>query len=70
MDSTKEINYLSARFLTSLRTDCRMQDDERILVGVSGGIDSMFLLSQLYELEQPVMAAVFNHGLRPEAEEE
>ena len=61
---------LSFRFFTSLYTDCRMQDDDRILVGVSGGIDSMFLLSQLYELEQPVMAAVFNHGLRLEAEEE
>ena len=36
----------------------------------SGGIDSIFLLTQLHKLGQPVVAAVFHHGLRLEATEE
>ena len=61
---------ISERILSVLRQDCRMKGDDLILVGVSGGVDSIFLLSQLNELRQPVAAAVFNHGLRPEAAEE
>lgn len=53
-----------------LEKDCHVVDNDLILVAVSGGIDSMFLLTQLYEMGQPVVAAVFNHGLRPEAAEE
>ena len=53
-----------------LEKDCHVVDNDLILVAVSGGIDSMFLLTQLYEMGQPVVAAVFNHGLRPEAVEE
>ena len=41
-----------------------------VLAAVSGGIDSIFLLTMLHEIGQPVTAAVFNHGLRPEAVEE
>ena len=41
-----------------------------ILVGVSGGIDSIFLLTMLHELGQPFKAAVFDHRLRSEAAEE
>ena len=61
---------LTTRFHSALRSDCRIQPEDLILVGVSGGIDSMFLLSQLHEIGQPVTAAVFDHGLRPEAAEE
>lgn len=58
------------RILLMLRNDCRVQDTDRVLVGVSGGIDSIFLLTILYEIRQLLVAAVFNHGLRPEAAEE
>ena len=61
---------LSARILSSLRSDCRLQPEDTVIVGVSGGIDSVFLLTRLHELGQPMIAAVFDHGLRPEAAEE
>ena len=55
---------------TTLRNKCHVNEDDKILAGVSGGIDSIFLVTQLHEIGQPVMAAVFDHGLRPEASEE
>ncbi len=39
-----------------------------LLVGVSGGIDSMALLHCLCALEYPVVCAHFNHQLRPAAD--
>ena len=59
-----------SRIIYLLRNDCRVQESDRILAGVSGGIDSVFLLTMLHEIGQPVTAAVFDHGLRPEAAEE
>ena len=56
-----------SRIIYLLRNDCRVQESDRILAGVSGGIDSVFLLTMLHEIGQPVTAAVFDHGLRPEA---
>lgn len=47
-----------------------MAPDAPVILGVSGGMDSIFLLTQLHKLGQPLTAAVFDHGLRPEAEEE
>lgn len=47
-----------------------MSAEDLIIIGVSGGMDSVFLLDQLYQLKQPLIAAVFDHGLRPEAAEE
>lgn len=64
------MDSLTSWIENSLRTNCEVRPDDRILVGVSGGIDSVFLLSQLHLIGQPVAAAVFNHGLRPEAAEE
>lgn len=46
-------------------------EPKRILVvGVSGGPDSLALLHYLYELHCPLLVASFNHRLRPEAEAE
>lgn len=59
-----------SRIIYLLRNNCRVQESDRILAGVSGGIDSVFLLIMLHEIGQPVAAAVFDHGLRPEAGEE
>lgn len=61
---------ISARIRSALYGACRVRPDEMIVVGVSGGIDSVFLLTQLTEIHQPLTAAVFNHHLRPEAAEE
>ncbi len=63
-------NTLHGRILSSLRNECCIDPESRILAAVSGGIDSMFLLTMLHELKLPITAAVFNHGLRPEAAEE
>lgn len=39
-----------------------------VLLGVSGGIDSMALLHCLHALDFPILCAHFNHRLRPAAE--
>ena len=44
--------------------------DAVLLVGVSGGPDSLALLDVLQQAKQPVIAAHFNHHLRPESGQE
>ena len=58
---------IPARFSAALRGDCRVRPEDHVLAAVSGGIDSIVLLSLLHNIGQPVTAAVFDHGLRPEA---
>jgi tRNA(Ile)-lysidine synthase len=53
-----------------LRDPCRLDMEKPIMVGVSGGPDSLCLLDLLYRAGYPVIAAYFNHKLRPEAENE
>lgn len=50
-----------------LRDDCKLEKPLPILCGVSGGPDSLCLLSMLHEAGWQVVAAHFNHQLRPEA---
>ncbi len=65
-------------FLSTLRTFIRrhalLPDNARIVVGVSGGPDSLALLHALHQLAPEhgwqLHAATLNHGLRPEAEAE
>lgn len=52
------------------RDRCKLEKERSLLVGVSGGPDSLCLLSLLHQAGYPVIAAHFNHGLRPEAGEE
>ena len=58
------------RLESILQDDCRLERDEPILVGVSGGPDSLCLLSSLHEAGWQVIASHFNHQLRPEAADE
>ncbi len=53
-----------------LRDECKLDKDQPILVGVSGGPDSLCLLTLLHEAGWWAIAAHFNHMLRPEADEE
>lgn len=53
-----------------LRDTCKLDKARPILAGVSGGPDSLCLLSLLLEAGWQVIAAHFNHMLRPEAEED
>lgn len=61
---------------SSLLTQCGVRSGDRLLLCVSGGVDSMALLHLLQELNQSRRLALslrvlhFNHRRRPEAEEE
>jgi tRNA(Ile)-lysidine synthase len=50
-----------------LYTQCRLLPRDRLVVGVSGGPDSLCLLDALHRLGVPVVVAHLNHGLREEA---
>ena len=49
--------------------ECQLQG-EKLLVGVSGGPDSLYLMHALHFLGFHVVAMHVNHGLRPEADDE
>ncbi len=51
---------------TSLKT-CQLTQEAPVLVGVSGGPDSLCLLDVLARLRFPVIAAHFDHRLRPDS---
>jgi tRNA(Ile)-lysidine synthase len=53
-----------------LHEECRLDPKKPILVGVSGGPDSLCLLGVLREAGYRLIVAHFNHNLRPESEEE
>jgi tRNA(Ile)-lysidine synthase len=50
-----------------LERECRLERDQPILVGVSGGPDSLCLLSLLARLPFPLLVAHFDHQLRAES---
>ena len=60
----------AVQLAAALRGPCRMPADALLVVGVSGGRDSIALLNLLHELKQPLIAAVFDHQLRTESAEE
>jgi tRNA(Ile)-lysidine synthase len=49
---------------------CELKPDLPILVGVSGGPDSLCLLDLLHRVGYPLVVGHFNHKLRPEADDE
>ncbi len=53
-----------------LQYDCILQPEDLLLVGVSGGPDSLCLLHVLHQIGYPLIAVHVNHGLRPEADTE
>ncbi|HEX8991050.1 MAG TPA: tRNA lysidine(34) synthetase TilS, partial [Anaerolineales bacterium] len=53
-----------------LRDKCELDKSRPLLVGVSGGPDSLCLLGTLHEAGWQTIAAHFNHKLRPEADED
>lgn len=58
------------KFKETLHRQCHLNDRHRIVVGVSGGPDSLTLLHLLCQTALPVVAVYFNHQLRPESERE
>jgi tRNA(Ile)-lysidine synthase len=53
-----------------LEKKCLLKPDDLVVVGVSGGADSLYLLNHLHQIGQPLIAAVFNHKLRPQSDAE
>jgi tRNA(Ile)-lysidine synthase len=56
------------RFISILQQKCFLSPENKVLVGVSGGADSLFLLDLLSRSNYPFIVAHLNHQLRPEAE--
>jgi tRNA(Ile)-lysidine synthase len=53
-----------------LQQDCQLDASRLVLVGVSGGPDSLCLLDNLWRLRFQLVVAHLNHGLRSEASAE
>ena len=52
------------------RDDCKLVPGRNILVGVSGGPDSLCLMEALRQAGYPIIVAYFNHQLRPDSDME
>ncbi len=58
------------RLRSILQRECGLKPDQPVVVGVSGGPDSLCLLDILHRAGYPIIVAHFNHRLRPEADED
>ncbi len=61
---------MDAEIESILLNQCGLRKDRPIIAGVSGGADSLCLLSLLHEAGWQAIAAHFNHRLRAEADED
>ena len=55
---------------TILKDQCGLVKDRYIIVGVSGGPDSLCLMDLLHKAGYRIVVAHFNHKLRPDADED
>jgi tRNA(Ile)-lysidine synthase len=53
-----------------LQQDCQLVSTRPVLIGVSGGPDSLCLLDIMWRLGYPLLVAHLNHGLRDEADKD
>lgn len=53
------------RLRLTLRRECSVEPSDLVLLGFSGGPDSLALLHVLRSLDQPLIAAHLDHSLRP-----
>lgn len=58
---------MSVNVETTIAEECGLVKDQLIIVGVSGGPDSLCLMEILREAGYPIMVAHFDHQLRPES---
>lgn len=61
---------LEERVLHNAQERCRISPESPLVLGVSGGADSLCLLDVLHRAGFNLIVAHFNHRLRPEAESE
>ena len=56
-----------AKLQQMLRKECAVDPRQTLVLGFSGGPDSLALLHALHSLGQPLLAAHLDHGLRPDS---
>lgn len=67
------MNYFEEEILITIKNNNLIQDGEKVLLGVSGGPDSIAMLSALYEIQKEriidfnIYVAHVNHGIRENA---
>jgi tRNA(Ile)-lysidine synthase len=59
-----------AKFPHILTEKCQLGINSQVVVGVSGGPDSLTLLDLLTRLHYPIVVAHYDHSLRPESHQE
>ncbi len=67
---TSKVSTLLEELPAVLLERCQLNSSGPIVVGVSGGPDSLCLMHVLHALGYSIVVAHFNHRLRPEAEQE
>jgi tRNA(Ile)-lysidine synthase len=55
------------RIRETLESECLVNQDSKLLLGVSGGPDSLCLLDIIFHLHFPVVVAHLDHSLRPDS---
>jgi len=63
-------DMLNDRVAENLKEKCGIEIQDKIVLGFSGGADSICLLDILHKLGFKVVVAYFNHQLRPSVDEE
>lgn len=66
MNRSNSIEPIVLKIKQTLQQYQMLDDVKRIVVGFSGGADSMMLLHFLHQMQLPVLAAHVHHGLRGE----
>ena len=65
---------LQEKVLRTIKENSLIEKNDKVIVGVSGGPDSMCLLDTLYDLKEKLQIEIIvchiNHGIRKEADEE
>jgi len=67
----KEHNYdLNEELITCIREFCEKQNTDKFIISLSGGVDSMVLISIIHYLGYIVIGVHINYNNRPETKEE
>ena len=59
---------MESKFEINLKENCKVKFGKPIILGISGGIDSICMLNLFSRFEIPLIIAHFQHGLRESAE--
>ena len=62
----QEQNIMDEDIMKTISEFCKRLDNKKVLVSLSGGVDSMVLITILHWLDFPIIAAHINYNNRPE----